>query len=180
MTVGPTPLAAWRERRQQVTEGRPHRCLAAMPAALTAAGYSGVLADPLLHLPSPRVRPASRFPQAGVLQQSFYEQNAWMTAAVSAVPSGVTVAAAGGSGRRLSARDTVLLWGGENPPRWEPCAVADVGRREFTFASIRAGRPRASLLRRHGYLVTSDRRGYIVLDRGSGQQGAGPSQARAK
>jgi len=216
MTVGPTPLASWRERRQQVTEGWPHRCLNAMLAALTAAGYSGVLPDPLLHLPLPRMRPgdlrpgvrsyadfrpgisvikgvrngslrhrrlASRFPQPGVLHQLFCERNTWMAAAaaaVSAVPSGVTVAAAGGSGPHLSARDTVLLWGGQNPPRWEPRAVADVGQREFTVASIRAGRPRASLLRRHGYLVTSDRRGYIVLHRRSGQQGAGPSQARAK
>jgi len=34
MTVGPTPLTAWRERRQQVTEGWPPRCLVGMLAAL--------------------------------------------------------------------------------------------------------------------------------------------------
>ena len=36
--------------------------------------------------------------------------------------------------------DAVLLWDGENAPRWEPWAVADVGQPEFTVASIRAGK----------------------------------------
>ncbi|MCW2909340.1 MAG: hypothetical protein JWL68_4129 [Actinomycetia bacterium] len=123
-----------------------------------------------------------RFPLAGVLHPSFYHRNARMTAAaaaVSAVPDGVTVEAAGGIGPHLSARDTVLLWDGENAPRWEPWVVADVGQREFTFASIGAEKQRVALLRRHGYLVTFDRKGYIVLHRDSAQPGAGPSQASA-
>jgi len=120
-----------------------------------------------------------RFPLGGLLHPSFYERNARMTAAaeaVSAVPAGVTVEAAGGIGPHLSARDTVLLWDGENAPRWEPWVVADVGQREFTFASIRAEKQRVALLRRHGYLVTFDRRGYIVLHRSS----ARPSRVSAR
>ena len=38
MTAGPAPLAAWRERRRQVPEGWPHRCLVGLLAALAAAG----------------------------------------------------------------------------------------------------------------------------------------------
>ena len=121
-----------------------------------------------------------RFPLGGVLHPSFYQRTARMTAAaaaVSAVPAGVTVEAAGGIGPHLSARDTVLLWDGENTPRWEPWVVADVGQREFTFASISAEKQRVALLRRHGYLITFDRRGYIVLHLGSAQPGGGSSQA---
>jgi uncharacterized membrane protein len=117
-----------------------------------------------------------RFPLAGVLHPSFYQRNARMTAAagaVSAVPAGVTVEAAGGIGPHLSARDTVLLWDGENAPRWEPWVVADVGQREFTFASIRAEKRRVGLLGRAGYRVVFDRRGYIVLHRSGAGLGAG-------
>jgi uncharacterized membrane protein len=120
-----------------------------------------------------------RFALAGVLPPSFYQRNARTTVAaeaVSAVPAGVTVEAAGSIGPHLSARDTVLLWDGENPPRWEPWVVADVGQVEFTFTSIRAEKQRVALLRRHGYLITFDRKGYIVLHRSSVQPGAGPSQ----
>jgi hypothetical protein len=123
-----------------------------------------------------------RFPLAGVLHPSFYQRNARMTAAagaVSAVPAGVTVEAAGGIGPHLSARDTVLLWDGENAPRWEPWVVADVGQREFTFASIRAEKRRVGLLGRAGYRVVFDRRGYIVLHRSGAGLGAGRAQVRA-
>ena len=40
MTARPASLAAWRERRQQVREDWPHRCLVGTLAALAAAGYS--------------------------------------------------------------------------------------------------------------------------------------------
>jgi hypothetical protein len=100
--------------------------------------------------------------------------------ALSAVPAGITVGASGGLGAICLHRDTVLLWDGGNAPRWEPWVIADVGQRAFTLASIRAGKQRAGLLRRHGYLVTSDRRGYIVLHRSSPWPGAGRSRVPAR
>jgi hypothetical protein len=41
--------------------------------------------------------------------------------------------------------------------------VADVRRREFTFASARAERRRVALLQKHGYQVAFRRDGYVVL-----------------
>ena len=87
---------------------------------------------------------------------------------------GVTVEAAGGIGPDLSARDTVLLWDGENPPRWAPWVVADVGQVEFSFTSTAAEKRRVAVLLQHGYRSVFDQRGYIVLHR---VPGGGPRRA---
>ena len=57
-------------------------------------------------------------------------------------------------GLHVCTPDAVLLWDGENAPRWEPWAVADVGQPEFTVASVRAGKTACRAARRHGYLVS--------------------------
>ena len=124
-----------------------------------------------------------RFPLGGMLHPSFYQRNARMTAAaaaVSAVPPGVTVEAAGGIGPDLSARDTVLLWDGENPPRWAPWVVADVGQVEFSFTSTAAEKRRVAVLLQHGYRSVFDQRGYIVLHRVPAVARAGLSQAAGR
>ena len=124
-----------------------------------------------------------RFPLGGMLHPSFYQRNARMTAAaaaVSAVPPGVTVEAAGGIGPDLSARDTVLLWDGENPPRWAPWVVADVSQVEFSFTSTAAKKRRVAVLLQHGYRSVFDQRGYIVLHRVPAVARAGLSQAAGR
>jgi uncharacterized membrane protein len=146
------------------TAGQGQLPRAGRNAALVCAG--AICAVALVLVP--------RFPFWGVLHPSFYQRDARMTAAagaVSAVPAGVTVEAAGSVGPELSARDIVLLWDGEHPPRWSSWVVADTGQREFTFASIRAQQQRVALLRRHGYRITFDQRGYLVLHRAGGQPG---------
>ena len=123
------------------------------------------------------------FPLGGMLHPSFYQRNARMTAAaaaVSAVPPGVTVEAAGGIGPHLSARDTVLLWDGENPPRWAPWVVADVGQVAFSFATIKAEKERVAVLLQHGYRSVFNQRGYIVLHRASTVARAGLSRAAGR
>jgi len=123
------------------------------------------------------------FPLGGVLHPSFYKRDAQMTAAaaaVSAVPSGATVEAAAGVGAHLSARDAVLLWDGENPPRWAPWVLADVRQVEFSFTSIRAEKERLALLLRHGYRITFEQRGYFVLHRASAPRAARPPHAPAR
>jgi hypothetical protein len=63
----------------------------------------------------------------------------------------------------------------EGRQQWCPA----LGQREFTFASIRAGKLRAAA--QTPWLPSNfNRRGYIVLHRESGQQSAGPSQAPAE
>ena len=88
-----------------------------------------------------------------------------MTAAVGAVPPGVTVEAAGGIGAHMPARDTVVLWAGETPPRWAPWAVADAGQVEFSLTTIRAEKERVMVLLQHGYRSVFSQRGYAVLHR---------------
>ena len=124
-----------------------------------------------------------RFPLGGMLHPSFYQRNARMTAAaaaVSAVPPGVTVEAAGGIGPDLTARDTVLLWDGENPPRWAPWVVADVAQVEFSFASTAAEKRRVAVLLQHGYRSVFDQRGYLVLHRVAAVARAGLSQGAGR
>lgn len=183
---GAVRLSRWSARgwqRVATRRDRPSPAAGGCPGRLPRAGRTAALgcaaaicAVALVLVP--------RFPFGGVLHPSFYQRDPRATAAaaaVSAVPAGVTVEAAGGVGPQLSARDTVLLWDGEHPPRWAPWVVADTGQREFTFASIRAQIQRVALLRRHGYLITFARRGYLVLHRGQpgGQAGQAGWAGRA-
>jgi uncharacterized membrane protein len=111
------------------------------------------------------------------LHLSYYRRDARMNAAaaaVAAVPSGVTVEAVNRLGPQLSARDTVLLWDGDgSSPLYPPWVVADVGKREFTFASRGQQVRRVALLRRSGYRVVFSRDGYLVLHRSRAPQAAG-------
>ena len=115
------------------------------------------------------------------LRPSYYQWDARMNAAaaaVAAVPAGVTVEAVNHLGPQLSARDTVLLWDGDgSSPLRPPWVVADVAKREFTFASRAQQVKRVALLERSGYRVVFQRGGYIVLHRGSAPAGARTAQA---
>jgi len=112
---------------------------------------------------------------------SFYQRDARMNAAAAAdahVPDGVTVEAVDHLGPQLSARDTVLLWDGYgSSPLFPPWVVADVAKREFTFATRAQQVKRVALLERSGYRVVFKRRGYIVLHRGDAQPRARASQS---
>ena len=112
---------------------------------------------------------------------SFYQRDARMNAAAAAdahVPHGVTVEAVDHLGPQLSARDTVLLWDGDgSSPLFPPWVVADVAKREFTFATRAQQVRRVALLERSGYQVVFKRRGYIVLHRGDAQPRARAAQA---
>jgi uncharacterized membrane protein len=107
---------------------------------------------------------------------SFFQLNGRMKAAAAAdahVPDGVTVEAVNFLGPALSARDTVLLWDGDgSSPLFPPWVVADVAKREFTFATRAQQVRRVALLERSGYQVVFKRRGYIVLHRTGGRAGA--------
>jgi uncharacterized membrane protein len=108
-----------------------------------------------------------RFAFGAALHPSFYHRTAWVraeAAAAAAVPRGVTVEAVNYVGPHLSGRDTVLLWDGDGQtPVFSPWVVADVRHREFTFPSRRAERQRVALLEKHGYQVTFQRDGLVVL-----------------
>ena len=94
------------------------------------------------------------------------------------LPDGVTVEAVDHLGPQLSARDTVLLWDGDgSSPLFPPWVVADVAKREFTFATRAQQVRRVALLERSGYQVVFKRRGYIVLHRTGGRPGARAAQA---
>ena len=83
-------------------------------------------------------------------------------------------------GPALSARDTVLLWDGDgSSPLRPPWIVADTARRVFTFSSREQQRERVALLKRTGYQVVFERRGYVVLHRIGGQASAGTSGGSA-
>ena len=111
------------------------------------------------------------------LQPSYYRRDARMNAAaaaVAAVPRGVTIEAVEHLGPQLSARDTVLLWDGDgSSPLYPPWVVADVAKREFTFASRGQQIQRVALLRRSGYRVVFSRDGYLVLHRSDTRQATG-------
>src|SRR5207302_6248185 len=88
-----------------------------------------------------------RFAFGAALHPGFYRRDAQMKAAAAAaavVPSGVTVEAVDNLGPQLSARDTVLLWDGDGgtPPLGSPWVVANTGRLQFTFKSVRQQRQR--------------------------------------
>ena len=109
-----------------------------------------------------------RFAFGPALHVRFYQRNANMEAAasaVAAVPSDVTVAAVDYLGPPLSARDTVLLWVADETPsaRAAPWVVADVRTPQFTFASVTEQQQHVALLERRGYKVVYERDGYIVL-----------------
>jgi uncharacterized membrane protein len=110
------------------------------------------------------------------LHLSYYQRDARMNAAaaaVAAVPGGVTVEAVNRLGPQLSTRDTVLLWDGDgSSPLYPPWVVADVAKREFTFASRGQQIRRVALLRRSGYQVVFSRDGYLVLHRSDAGQAA--------
>jgi len=111
------------------------------------------------------------------LQLSYYRRDARMNtaaAAVAAVPRGVAIEAVEHLGPQLSARDAVLLWDGDgSSPLYPPWVVADVAKREFTFASRGQQVRRVALLRRSGYRVVFSRDGYLVLHRSRAPQAAG-------
>ena len=86
------------------------------------------------------------------------------TAAITAVPSGVTVEATPSAGAALSGRDTVWFWN-NNGPLWAPWVVAQVDSPQFTWPNVAAQRQRVALLERSGYRVVYDHMGYVVLHR---------------
>ena len=117
------------------------------------------------------------FAFGSALHPSFYRRDARMNAAaaaVAAVPSGVTVEAVNHLGPQLSARDPVLLWDGDgSSPLRPPWVVADVVKKEFTFASRGQQIRRVALLRRSGYQIVFSRDGYLVMHRSDAGQAAG-------
>ena len=108
-----------------------------------------------------------RFAFGPALRPGFYHRDAQSqaaAAAVAAVPAGVTVGAVNYLGPQLSARDTVLFWGGNrSSPLRPPWVVADVVRPEYTFSSLAQQKRWVALLEHSRYQVVFQRGGYIVL-----------------
>jgi hypothetical protein len=108
-----------------------------------------------------------RFAFGPALRPGFYHRDAQMwaaAAAVAAVPAGVTVGAVNDLGPQVSARDTVLFWGGNrSSPLRPPWVVADVTRPVYTFSSLAQQKQWVALLEHSGYQVVFQRSGYVVL-----------------
>ena len=175
-------LARW--RAGPAVAGSPGDSVEAGSPGDTAAGAAAATADlgtvglacsaamcavALVLVPLFAFRPA--------LHPSFYRRDARMNAAAAAVaaaPPGVTVEAVNHLGPQLSGRDTVLLWDGDgSSPLRPPWVVADVARKEFTFASRGQQMRRVALLKRSGYQIVFSRDGYLVMHRSDTRQAAG-------
>ncbi|KAB8193437.1 DUF2079 domain-containing protein [Nonomuraea phyllanthi] len=96
---------------------------------------------------------------------AFYDEPkaAAAAAAVSQVPSGVTVEAVNSTGPALTSRTTVLLWTAKS--HGAPWVVADTSRWEFPFASADDQRAAVDRLLAGGYTQVFERDGYVVLRR---------------
>ena len=165
-------------------DGAPESPAAGSPADSAAGGTAGrvqLACAAAMCIVAVGLVPVFAFRAA--LHPSFYHRNARQNAAAAAdahVPDGVTVEAANYLGPALSARDTVLLWDGDgSSPLRPPWIVADTARRVFTFSSREQQRERVALLKRTGYQVVFERRGYVVLHRIGGQASAGTSGGSA-
>jgi uncharacterized membrane protein len=155
---------------------RPGEAAAAGSAAATAdLGTVGLVCSVAMCAVALVLVPLFAFGSA--LHPSFYRRDARMNAAaaaVAAVPPGVTVEAVNHLGPQLSARDTVLLWDGDgSSPLRPPWVVADVAKKEFTFASRGQQIRRVALLKRSGYQIVFSRDGYLVMHRNDTRQAAG-------
>jgi hypothetical protein len=139
------------------------------PAATADLGTVGLVCSAAMCAVALVLVPLFAFGPA--LHPSFYRRDARMTAAV---PPGVTVEAVNHLGPQLSARDTVLLWDGDgSSPLRPPWVVADVAKKEFTFASRGQQIQRVALLKRSGYQIVFSRDGYLVMHRSDARQAAG-------
>jgi uncharacterized membrane protein len=105
------------------------------------------------------------FSVSSMFRPGFYAQTAQTraaAAAVAVVPSGVVVDAANMLGPRLSARDTVFLWG--PAAHAAPWIVAQTYY-TFPFPTKAAQLAELARLERDGYAVVFFRDGYLVLHR---------------
>lgn len=165
---GAARLGRWSAEVGEYITDRRSRPGAAAPAGSPAHRLAGTVTLACsVAMMAVAVGLVPRFAFGAALHPSFFHRDARMDAAAAAdaaVPSGVTVEAVNSLGPQLSGRDTVLLWDGDGEtPRFPPWVVADVRRREFTFASVREERSRFTHLKRRGYQVVFRRDGYVVL-----------------
>jgi uncharacterized membrane protein len=148
------------------TGGRPRE----LGIASGLAGNVAVAAAGLIFAMAILFVPKSAYD--GMLQPGFFDTVNPMTraesAAVAAVPSGVTVATANMVGPHLVSRDTVVLWDGDGstPPTFAPWVIANNSEVQFTFSSIAKQNKSIHFLESHGYKVVFLRLGYYVLHRG--------------
>jgi uncharacterized membrane protein len=148
------------------TGGRPRE----LGIASALAGNVAVAAAGLIFAMAILFVPKSAFD--GMLQPGFFDAVNRATqaesAAVAAVPSGVTVATANMLGPHLVTRDTVVLWDGDGstPPTFAPWVIANNSEVQFTFSSIAEQNKSIHFLESHGYKVVFLRNGYYVLHRG--------------
>jgi len=123
-----------------------------------ALGATGVFAVIALAL-------VPQFDIGKMLHPSFYKRTpveSAEAAAVTHVPAGVLVEAAGSLGVHLDARDTVELWGSGSPefPQW---AVASVSAAQLGFHDVADQVERVDELRAHGYVTVFSQDGYLVM-----------------
>jgi uncharacterized membrane protein len=127
--------------------------------SLSLAWSAGVCAVALTLVP--------RFALDQLYHPSFYKAEdiaaSSASAAVAAVPPGVTVEAVNSLGPALTSRTTVLLWSGQ--PRNAPWVVADTARWQFPFGSADDQRAQVNRLLAEGYTKVFERDGYVVLRR---------------